>query len=111
MDRNLKANPISRSPSTTLTLLSQPPDCGREFNHPGKAEKSMKGKANASENPNITAVGAAKEPVAAPANALPTNGPVHENDTMANVAAMKKMPMSPPRSAAWSVLLAQLVGN
>ena len=37
---------------------------------------------------------------AAPANALPTNGPVQEKDTIANVAAMKKMPMSPPRSAA-----------
>ena len=110
-ERNLKANPISRRPKTTFTLLSHPPDCGREFSQPGKAEKSMKGNARASENPNITAVGAAKDPVAAPAKALPTKGPVHENDTMASVAAMKKIPMIPPRSAAWSVVFAQLVGN
>ena len=111
LDKNLKAKPISSSPKTTLTLLSHPPDWGNEFNQPGKAENNINGKASASENPNITAVGAANEPVAAPANALPTRGPVHEKETMAKVAAMKKIPINPPRSAAWSVLFAQLVGN
>ena len=106
----MNANPISRSLSTTLTLLSQPPDCGKEFNHPGNAEKSMNGSASAREKPNITAVGAAKELLRhRPMRCRPMTGA--EKDTMANVAAMKKMPMSPPRSAAWSVLLAQLVGN
>ena len=81
------------------------------MSQPGKAEKSIKGRARAKENPNITAVGAANDPVAAPASALPTKGPVQENDTMASVAAMKKMPSKPPLSAASSVLFAQLVGN
>ena len=81
------------------------------MSQPGKALNNPKGKANAEEKPSITAVGAAKDPVAAPASADPTKGPVHENDTMAKVAAMKKMPTMPPRSEAWSALLAQLEGN
>ena len=36
---------------------------------------------------------------------------MQENETMARVAAMKKMPTMPPRSDAWSALLAQLEGN
>ena len=49
--------------------------------------------------------------MAAPATALPTRGPVQLKLTMASVAAMKKMPIRPPRSALASTLLAQLVGS
>ena len=109
--RNLNAKPISSRPNTTFTLFNHPPLCGKLFNHPGKAENNPKGSARAEENPSITAVGAAKDPVAAPAKADPTRGPVHEKDTIASVAAMKKMPMMPPRSDAASALLAQLEGS
>ena len=71
--------------------------------YPGNALKNIKGRESAIENPSITAVGAAYDPVAAPASAPPISGPVHENETMARVAAIKKIPMIPPLSEAASV--------
>ena len=109
--KNLNANPISTNPKTTFTLFNHPPLWGKLLSHPGNTAKRPNGNANAIEKPSMTAVGAANEPVAAPANADPTSGPVQEKDTMAKVAAMKKMPKMPPRSEAWSALFAQLAGS
>ncbi|MNR54689.1 hypothetical protein D3C85_1749210 [compost metagenome] len=58
MDKNLKAKANSKKPKTTFTELSQPPDFGSEFIQPGKAAKSVNGKAIANENPNIPMMGA-----------------------------------------------------
>ncbi len=111
MLKNLKANPISRRPKTTFTVLSQPPDEGSELSHPGNALNSINGIESAIEKPNMTAVGAANDPVAAPAKAPPISGPVQEKETIANVAAIKKIPIIPPLSEAASALFAQLWGN
>ena len=92
-------------------MFSQPPEDGSELSHPGNALKSINGIESAIENPNITAVGAANDPVAAPAKAPPMSGPVQEKETIANVAAIKKIPMIPPLSEAASALFAQLCGN
>ena len=75
MLRNLNAKPISNRPNTTLTLFNQPPLWGKLLSQPGKAENNPNGRARADEKPSITAVGAAKDPVAAPARAEPTRGP------------------------------------
>ena len=110
-ERNLNAKPISRSPRTTFTEFNHPPDEGKEFSQPGNAEKSMKGRASAKEKPNMIEAGPPYPPVAAPANAVPTRGPVQEKETMARVAAMKKIPMIPPLSEALSALLASAEGK
>ena len=56
-ERNLNAKAISKNPKVTLTEFNQPPDCGKEFNQPGKAAKSANGKAIANENPSIPIIG------------------------------------------------------
>ena len=110
-DRNLKASANSRKPRKTLTVLSQPPDFGRELSHPGKAAKMEKGRAMASENPSMLIMGAIPPWAAAATRAVPTMGPVHEKETMARARAMKKMPSSPPRSAWESTLVPQELGR
>src|SRR5690606_41923983 len=40
-----------------------------------------------------------------------TMGPVHENDTIANANAIKKIPTKPPRSACLSTLFAHEFGS
>ena len=57
LDKNLKASAISKKPKDTFTELSQPPDCGKEFNHPGNAANKANGKAMANENPSIPIIG------------------------------------------------------
>ena len=91
---NARAN--SKNPKNTLTVFNQPPDFGSEFIHPGKAAKSVKGKANAKENPNIPTNGAMPPIVADSTNKVPTIGPVQEKDTRASANAMKKIPKIPP---------------
>src|SRR5690554_7728041 len=82
-DKNLNANANSKNPKNTFTVLSHPPDFGREFIHPGKAANNPKGKANASEKPNIPTKGAIPPRDAASTNNIPIMGPVHEKETMA----------------------------
>src|SRR3546814_10253149 len=74
--------------------------------------KSVNGIANANAKPNIPMVGPNSSPiVAACTNNVPIMGPVQENDTTANVAAIKKSPSNPPRSALRSNLLASEAGK
>jgi len=79
--------------------LSQPPDLGKEFIQPGKAANTEKGSAMANENPSILMTGAVPPCAAAATRAVPTIGPVHENETIASANAIKKIPISPPLSA------------
>ena len=57
LDKNFNANANSKKPSVTFTALSQPPDFPKIFSFPGKNAKNAKGKASASENPNIPTSG------------------------------------------------------
>ena len=98
-DKNLKAKANSKKPKTTLTVFNQPPDFGKEFNHPGNIAKSIKGKAKANEKPNIPITGAIPPFEAASTNKVPTIGPVHEKETIAKAKAMNKIPIIPPLSA------------
>ena len=110
-DKNLKAKANSKNPSTTFTVFNQPPDFGSEFNHPGNAANSAKGKAIAKENPNIPIIGAKPPFEAASTNNVPTIGPVQEKETIANANAIKKIPISPPLLALESILFAHEFGN
>ena len=69
------------------------------------------GKAIAKEKPNIPIIGAMPPFDAASTNNVPTIGPVHEKDTIANANAIKKIPISPPRFACVSTLLAHELGS
>lgn len=109
--KNFNANANSIKPSTTLTLVIQDPDLGNEFNIAGNAANNPNGNARARENPNITTIGPRDEDLADSTIAVPMIGPVQENDTIAKVNAMKKIPTIPPLSAIESVLLDQLLGN
>ena len=56
-------------------------------------------------------MGAVPPWAAAATNAVPTMGPVQENDTIASASAIKKIPIKPPLSACESTLVPQLLGN
>ncbi len=110
-DKNLKAKANSKKPKTTFTVFNQPPDFGKEFNQPGKAANKANGSAIASENPNILITGAIPPWAAAATNAVPTIGPVHENETIAKASAIKNIPIKPPLSACESTFVPQLLGK
>src|SRR6478736_3014633 len=97
--RNLNASAISIKPKTTFTVFNHPPDLGSDFNQFGKNAKSVNGIANAIENANIPMIGFKNSPPADETKILPTNGPVHENETNTKVNAIKKTPGNPPFSA------------
>ena len=97
-DKNFKASANSIKPNTTLTVLSHPPDFGNEFNHFGNIANKVNGKAKAKPKPLIPSVNCMAPPsvVSELPNKEPKIGPVHEKDTIANVNAMKNIPIAPP---------------
>ena len=113
LDKNLKAKANSRKPKTTLVVFNQPPDFGKLFSQLGNNANNAKGKARAKPNPLIPAVSCIAPPSAVkdPASNDPKIGPVHEKDTIAKVAAIKKIPIIPPASEAESILLPQELGK
>src|SRR4030095_833517 len=98
-ERNLNASASSAKPRMTFTLFIHPPDLGNELSHAGNAANKPNGMANANENPPITTNGPRKPADDASTKAVPIKGPVQEKETIAKVAAMKKIPMKPPLSA------------
>ena len=56
-------------------------------------------------------IGPIQPPVAASTNNVPTIGPVHENETNANVNAIKKIPINPPLDSAATLLFVHEDGN
>ena len=80
-------------------MFNQPPDFGSECSQPGNMAKSINGKANANENPNIPITGAIPPFEAASTKSVPTMGPVQEKETIARAKAMNKIPIIPPLSA------------
>ena len=111
LDKNLNAKANSKNPKDTLTVFNQPPDFGSEFSHPGNIAKSIKGNANADENPNIPTIGAIPPLEADSTKSVPTIGPVQEKDTIANAKAINNIPIIPPLSACLSTLFAHELGN
>src|SRR5690606_11967845 len=112
LDRNFSASASSRKPSTTFTLLSHPPDLGRDFNMDGNIANSTNGMASAIENPSIPIAGPKRSPrVAASTSKVPIIGPVQEKETTARLAAIKNRPTSPPLSELESILLTKELGR
>ena len=85
------------NPSVTFTVFIHAPLFGACFSHDGKRAKRVNGSASASAKPSIPIAGATIFPdVEKSTSRKPTIGPVHENDTMASVNAMRNMPSRPP---------------
>ena len=103
VDKNLNANANSINPKITFTVVSQPPDFGNDCNHCGNKANKVNGNANAIPKPNKP-INNDEPPTT---NSVPIIGPVQENETNANVNAIKKMPMYPPLLDKLSVLFAQ----
>ena len=99
-------------PKTTFTVFNHPPDFGKFPNKLGAKAKNINGNANPSPKPNI----AIDKIVAPPSefsdvpNTNPNAGPIHENDTIIKVKAMKKIPNKPPEFEALSTLFDNLLG-
>ncbi len=96
-----------------MVVFNHPPDFGNECNQFGNKANKAKGKANDKPKPVIPAVNWVAPPseVNEPANNEPKMGPVHENETMANVNAIKKIPKYPPTEDAESILSPQELGK
>ena len=112
-DKNFKAKASSRNPNIILNLVIQPPDFGIFFTTLGKNDKNENGNANANPNPKIATVKsvAPESTVRDPTSKEPRIGPVHEKETIANVNAMKKIPVKLVISDEESELFSQLTGR
>lgn len=91
--------------------MSQSPDLGNEFNHPGNAANKENGSAIANENPSMPIIGAKPPSDENSPIMLPSNGLVQENETMARARAIKKKPTQPPLCAFLSILFAHEFGS
>ena len=113
MDRNLTAIASSRKPRTTFTDVSQPPDFGSEWSQLGNMAKMARGRASPNPNPAIPKVNCIGPPSdeRAPTRRVPSIGPVQENETMARVRAIKKIPTKFPIPDLESAPLAILPGS
>ena len=96
-DKNLSASASSINPRVTLIVFSQPPDFGNLFRTFGNMANKAKGNPRARPKPPIPAVNshAPESPESEPANRVPRIGPVQEKETIANVNAIKKIPINP----------------
>ena len=112
-ERNFNASANSRKPNVTFNLVIQPPDLGIDFRALGKRASKPKGNAKAIPNPAIPEVNSIAPPstVMEPTNSDPKIGPVHEKDTIANVNAIKNVPIIPPIEAKLSERLTQVTGK
>ena len=113
LDKNLKAKASSKNPKITFVVLSHPPDFGSALSIFGNIAKSAKGRPNATPNPPIPAVNCHAPPSEErdPAKSEPRIGPVHENETIESVSAIKKTPNIPPTPSPLLVIEVQLAGS
>ena len=108
LERNLNAKANSMNPNTTFTTSNQLPDLGNDFNKLGKRANKANGMPNPSpkpENAGMIRFTFFKFP-----RTNPKIGPVQEKDTIANVNAIKKIPIKLPASLLLSILVAILEG-
>ena len=98
LDKNLNASASSKNPKITLVVLSHPPDFGNALSMFGNMAKSANGSPSATPNPPIPAVSCHAPPSEdnEPAKSEPKIGPVHENETIESVRAIKNTPKIPP---------------
>lgn len=113
-DKNFKASASSTKPRTTFIVFIHPPDlvsfckaCGNNAKIPKIIAQAKPKPVNA----KVNNTGTLTDPVTALPNKLPKIGPVHENETITNVRAIKKIPMIPPASSALEDLLAIELGS
>ena len=97
LDKNLSANANSINPRQTFIVFYQLPDFGICSSTFGNMANNAKGKPNAIPKPAIPAVNsqAPESPLSDPASSVPKIGPVHENETIAKVNAIKNIPTKP----------------
>src|SRR5690606_40350660 len=101
-------------PKTTFTVFIQPPDFGKLCSACGNKANSPNTIAQLNPNPasaKVSSIGTFAEPVTALPKRLPRIGPVHENETITSVSAIKKIPITPPASSALDDLLAMELGS
>src|SRR5215203_1730994 len=112
-DKNLIAIANSMKPNTAFSSFIQPPDLGIDCNQCGNRANRINGNPNPNPKPAIPAVNcqAPLDPLSAPTNRAPKMPLVQENETMAKVNAMKKIPSKFPNPAFESALLAKLLGS
>ena len=81
----------SKNPKITLVVLSHPPDFGNALSMFGNMAKSANGSPSAAPNPPIPAVSCHAPPSEDNelAKSEPKIGPVHENETIESVSAIK----------------------
>src|SRR5450432_852453 len=111
LERNLTANASSRNPSITFKSVIQPPDLGNDCSQLGNIANKANGNPNAIPKPAAPAVNGHAPWSATPTNNVPSIGPVQENDTIARVAAIKKIPPRLPRPDLASILFASPAGK
>src|SRR5210317_1651619 len=97
LERNFNAKANSKNPNTTFTVVIQLPDLGSAFSVFGNKANRPKGKPKAIPKPSIPMDNCIAPPSAVrePASKEPKMGPVQENETMARVNAIKKIPNIP----------------
>src|SRR5579863_1090834 len=103
LDKNLNAKATSRKASTFLTVSSQPPDFGSDFNQSGNTANKPKGNPSAIPKPASPNVKGHTPPLNEPTSSEPKIGPVQEKETRARVSDIKKIPpilAIPPFSSA-----------
>ena len=96
-----------------MVVFNQPPELGIDFSQFGNKANKVKGSAKAIPKPVIPALNCMAPPseVKEPANRDPKIGPVQENETIAKVKAIKKIPINPPTFEAVSILSPQELGK
>ena len=99
------------NPKTIFTSVIHPPERGKDCNQFGKSANSPKGKPNASPKPAAPTVSGQAPCSATPTNKVPRMGPVQENETIAKVEAIKKIPPILPNPARESIRLAKPAGR
>ena len=98
-------------PSTTLTLLSQPPLLGSFLSTDGKKARSANGRAKAMEKASMVTMGVQNSPWVLLIRTVPTMGPVQLKLTSTRVSARKNTPRRPPLSLLESALVVHFEGK
>src|SRR5436190_9932444 len=111
LEKNFTANASSINPNTTFTSVIQPPDFGNDLSQLGNMANNAKGKPNAKPNPAAPAVNGHAPSTATFANNVPSIGPVQEKETIANVPAIKNIPITFPMLDLAPALFAKPEGN
>ena len=109
LEKNFNAKANSINPKTTFTTVSHPPDFGKALSKLGKMANRAKGMPRPIPKPDMAGVMSFELEILP--KTKPSTGPVQENDTMAKVSAIKKIPLILPILLFSSTLLAIEAGK